>query len=126
MNTRMYLCVALLALAPAAARAQDAKEGQTYTMFQVEQEVTVKSGGRPVYPAALVAQRLRGEVLVQYVVDENGRPQMSSFKVLRTTNPLFADAVRKAVAGATYHPAEIAGKRVRQLVQQPFTFAVGS
>jgi len=35
----------------------------------------------------------------------------------------FSEAVKKAVSATTYRPAELQGKKVRQLVQQPYKFA---
>ncbi len=50
---------------------------------------------------------------------------MGSYKVLKTTHELFGSAVKNALPGMRFIPAEVGGRRVRQLVQQPFTFAIG-
>jgi outer membrane biosynthesis protein TonB len=42
--------------------------------------------------------------------------------IISSSHPLFADAVRRAVAVAVFTPALRAGKPVRQLVHQPFEF----
>ena len=49
---------------------------------------------------------------------------MDSFKVLKSTDELFTQAVRNAMPSIQYSPAMIGGKAVNQLVQQSFQFAV--
>jgi protein TonB len=66
---------------------------------------------------------IEGNVIVQFIVDENGAALMDSFKVLRSNDNSFSDAVKKAVSQTTYLPAELQGRKVRQLVQQPYKFA---
>lgn len=96
---------------------------QAYFEFQVTQTVRQLSGPPPAYPPALLEAHIEGRVLVQFVVDTLGRAEMRTFKVLVSSNPMFADAVREALPSMRYEPARLAGKRVRQVVQQPFTFA---
>ena len=114
------------ALQPAVAAAQDTKPAeteQTYLEFQVEQTAKIRNAVTPIYPDRLRAAKVEGLVLVQFVVNENGSAQMESFKVLRSTDNEFSEAVKKAVNASSFHPAEIKGKKVKQLVQQPYKFA---
>ena len=76
----------------------------------------------PVYPPDLRIARTQGEVLVQFVVDTAGLPEMASFKVLRSSHALFTESVRAAVANFRFSPAELNGRKVRVLVQQPMNF----
>jgi protein TonB len=64
--------------------------------------------------------------LVQYVVDTTGLAVMSTFKVLKATDPAFADAVQTTLPFMRFAPATIGGHRVKQLVQEPFDFAIGA
>jgi protein TonB len=57
-------------------------------------------------------------------VDTLGRPELASFKVLQSSHEPFVDAVRDALPGMRFVPAEMHGHRVRQLVQQPFVFSL--
>jgi len=75
-----------------------------------------------VYPAALFAARVNGTVIAEFVVDTAGHVEDGSFAIVSSTDPLFSEAVRQAVQGATYTPAIRRGTRVRQVVQQPFDF----
>jgi protein TonB len=65
---------------------------------------------------------VEGEVQAQFIVNEDGRAETNSFKVLKATNDLFAAAVRSALPQMRFYPAEVGGKHVRQLVQQSFQF----
>lgn len=76
----------------------------------------------PVYPEALEKARVEGDVIAQFVVDETGRPDTSSFKVLKSSNALFTQAVKAVLPAMRFEPAEVGGHKVRQLVQIPFGF----
>jgi len=96
---------------------------QTYFEFQVEKPVAQIPGtGSPRYPDALRSSGVEGEVQAQFVVDEDGRAEVGSFKVLKATNDLFANAVRAALPNMRFYAAEVGGHKVKQLVQQSFQF----
>jgi protein TonB len=98
---------------------------QTYLDFEVQKPVVQAPGSAaPRYPELLKAAGVEGDVLVEFVVDSTGHAEPSSFKVLRTTHELFALAVRNALPGMRFLPAEVNGRKVRQLVRQPFVFAI--
>lgn len=78
----------------------------------------------PVYPDALRASGIEGQVLAQFVVDSAGRVELATFRVLDSQHPLFVAAVRSALSRIRYLPAEARGARVAQLVQQSFHFTV--
>jgi protein TonB len=50
--------------------------------------------------------------------------EQGSFHVLQPTHDLFAAAVRDALGRARFKPAEVGGHKVRQLVEQTFTFRI--
>lgn len=101
------------------------QNGHTYFSFQVEQPARAAAGNpSPVYPPELRKNFVEGEVTAQFTVLENGRADMDTFKVIRSTNNLFSEAVRDAVRRGWFAPAQIAGKPVKQLVQLPFVFKV--
>ena len=96
---------------------------QTYYEFQVEKPVAQIPGtGAPRYPDALRSSGVEGEVQAQFVVNEEGKADVGTFKVLKATNDLFANAVRSALPNMRFYAAEVGGKKVKQLVQQSFQF----
>jgi protein TonB len=98
-------------------------DNQTYFEFQVEKQVSPFPGNpAPRYPDMLRSANVEGEVLAQFVVDTTGRADMSQFKVLKSTHDLFTNAVKAALPNMKFYPAEVGGKKVKQLVQMPFQF----
>ena len=98
---------------------------QPYFDFQVEKPVVAAPGSAgPSYPDMLRSAGIEGQVLAQFVVDTTGRADMSTFKALKTDNDLFTTAVKNALARMRFLPAEVGGRKVKQLVQQPFQFSL--
>ena len=98
---------------------------QPYFEFQVEKQVQQIPGtGNLRYPDMLRSANVEGEVLAQFVVDENGRFEPGTFKVIKSSNDLFTQAVKNALPNMRFYAAEIGGRKVKQLVQQPFTFSL--
>ena len=99
-------------------------DNQTYFEFQVEKQAAPNGGIQTRYPSVLQSQGVEGKVQVQFVVDTTGRAEMGSWKVLESSNELFSQAAKDAVRSARFFPAEVGGRKVRQLVQLPLTFAI--
>ena len=98
---------------------------QAYFDFQVEKPVAqIPGSGAPRYPDILRSASVEGEVLAQFVVDTLGRVEISTFKVIRKSHDLFEASVRAALPNMRFMPAEVGGRKVKQLVQQPFVFAL--
>src|SRR5687768_7546458 len=94
-----------------------------FNAFEVDVEVVAIAGAYgPRYPEGLRAAGTEGQVIAQFIVNEKGRADQKSFKVLTSTHPQFTDAVRRALPQMRFHPAKIGGKPVSQLVQQQFQF----
>jgi TonB family protein len=94
-----------------------------YFEFEVEKPALAERGNpAPKYPAHLRERGIHGEVLAQFVVDETGRAEMGTFKVLKASHEGFVKAVRAVVPRMRFIPAEIAGCKVRQVVQLPLGF----
>lgn len=98
---------------------------QTYFEFQVERPAAMLDDSpKPKYPAVLESSGIAGEVQAQFVVSSSGKADMNSFKVLKSSNELFTQAVKNVLPRMRFSPAQIGGKPVNQLVQQSFQFAV--
>lgn len=92
---------------------------------QVERQVTVLPGApAPRYPESLRAAGIEGSVLAQFTVNELGLVERDSVRFVRSDNVLFEESVRSALARMRFSPAEVAGRKVRQLVQMPFVFTL--
>ncbi|HEX6533906.1 MAG TPA: energy transducer TonB [Gemmatimonadaceae bacterium] len=126
------IAVTALLVTPLAAFAQQSRgsdggsgpnTSQAYFEFQVEKPALPREGNpRPRYPASLLRRGIPGEVLAQFVVDTNGKADVSTFVILRASDSTFVRPVREIIPRLRFYPAEVAGQRVRQLVQQSFLF----
>ena len=65
-----------------------------------------------------------GSVAARYVVDTTGFADTSSFQVMKSTNREFIAAVREALPYMRFQPAKIGQLKVRQLVEQQFSFKI--
>jgi TonB family protein len=108
---------------PVAVSAEATNTGP-YLASQVDKEVVITHNVVPEFPAALKNDQQRGEVVARFVVDVNGRVDMDTFEVVSSTDPRFVQAVRDAVSLTRFVPAELGGRKVKQVVQVPFIFAV--
>ena len=94
-----------------------------FNSFEVDVEVVaIASTVRPQYPDMLRSSGTEGQVIAQFVVNEKGRVDRKTFKVISSTHRLFSDAVDRALPQMRFKPAKIGGKPVSQLVQQLFVF----
>lgn len=82
------------------------------------------SSAAPSYPAELLKKNVEGYVSARYVVDTTGSADAATLAVLYATDPLFVQAVRDALPFMRFEPARLHGNKVRQLVQQQFTFRI--
>jgi protein TonB len=96
-----------------------------YRADQVEKQVAVVPGGAaPRYPESLRSSGVEGQVIAEFVVDEQGRAEEGRVRFVRSDNQLFEDAVRVALRRMRFVPAEVGGRKVKQLVQMPFVFTL--
>lgn len=95
------------------------------TYDEAEVDVAVRPlGGAvvPKYPESQRSANSSGTVSVQFIVSADGRVESGSIKILSSPHNDFSEAVRRALLSTRYRPAEAGGKKVRQLVEQNFTF----
>ena len=72
----------------------------------------------------MLKQGVQGSVVTQYVVDTTGFADTTSLRILSTTHAEFADAVRAALPYMRFFPAKVGDRKVRQLVEQEFSFKI--
>jgi protein TonB len=96
-----------------------------FTILDVDTAVVRSaSSAAPAYPIKLLDAKITGSVLAQYIVDTTGFADTASFHVMKATNQGFVDAVREALPYMRFKPAKIGPMKVRQLVEQNFSFKI--
>ena len=97
-----------------------------YFEFQVEKPVMqAPATHRRRGTRTCSVRRRRRRSLAQFVVDTTGRVETSVVQGhQQSTHELFTTAVKNALPRMRFIPAEVGGKKVKQLVQQPFSFAI--
>lgn len=76
----------------------------------------------PEYPVGLRMLGLRGEVVVEFVVDSEGR--VKNPIVVRTLHPVFNEAALTAIGRWRFAPGRVAGRPVNTLMQQAISFTL--
>ncbi len=103
----------------------EVKGDEVMTVLEVDSAATrVEDGAAPPYPPAMLARKIEGSVAVQYIVDTTGRADTSSFRVLEATHEDFAESVRRTLPQMRFRAAKMNETKVRQLVQQLFSFRI--
>lgn len=92
----------------------------------IDTPVRVLAERAPRYPETLRAAGIAGEVKMQFVIDTLGRVEPSSLRVLTSSHELFTRAVVASLHQARFTPGEVAGRRVRTLVERSFRFNIGA
>jgi hypothetical protein len=96
-----------------------------FTFLEVDSAVVrSQSSAAPAYPLDLLTKKIQGSVNARYVVDTTGFADTTSFEVLTATNEGFIRAVRDALPYMRFTSAKIGTHKVRQIVEQSFTFRI--
>jgi outer membrane biosynthesis protein TonB len=100
-------------------------QDSVFSILEVDTAVVrSQNSAAPAYPLKLLEAHVMGTVAARYVVDTTGFADTASFTVLRSTHPEFVAAVRDALPYMRFSPAKIGPLKVRQLVEQNFTFRI--
>jgi TonB family protein len=76
----------------------------------------------PLYPDYLRARGIEGSVVIRFIVDTLGHADSTTLRIVETSHPGFADAVRTALPRMLFIPAQLDGRPVPQLVMREFRF----
>ncbi|MGQ0646161.1 MAG: TonB family protein [Gemmatimonadaceae bacterium] len=105
--------------------APEIEADQVMTVLEVDTAAArYEDSAAPPYPRAMLDKRIEGSVAVQYVVDTTGRADTTSFVVLSTTHADFAKSVKATLPQMRFRSAIMNSQKVRQLVQQLFSFKI--
>jgi len=98
---------------------------QTFQEFQVEKPAALLPGNvPPAYPQQLRLANVEGKLLTRFVVDTTGRPIVETVRIVERSDDRFVPSVREAIPNLRFSPADVGGKKVKQLVEMPFTFSL--
>lgn len=134
---RRVLVSAALALAPAAAHAQQDARGagggkDTYELSAVEEIPRILNASEFMqamvaeYPPLLRVLGVGGRVNVRFRVLHTGRVDSLSIRVHQSTNARFDEPAKRAVNVLRFRPAYVNGRPVRAWVELPIVFEVGA
>lgn len=104
--------------------------GGTYTAAVVDRQAELSNRRdlprlmRRLYPSALQSAGQGGRVVVQFVVGVNGRVDMSTVKVMSSTNSGFEAPTREALGAFRFRPARMGDQNVRMLTQMPIVWEI--
>lgn len=76
------------------------------------------------YPSVMRDSRVAGRVVVEVIVDENGRVREGSARIVETTHPAFGEATLRAVERFRFSPARMGGTPVPVRVTIPINWTV--
>ncbi|MGZ8493449.1 MAG: energy transducer TonB [Gemmatirosa sp.] len=99
-----------------------------YMETQVQERAQLQ--GRPRAPNVVEEMRRAGlrdgqlEVVTEFVVDAQGKPEPGTLRVVRATNPVLEPPARDAVIALRFKPAAIGGIAVRQIVRHAFDWRI--
>lgn len=78
------------------------------------------------YPPLLRDSGIGGTVQVELVIDESGRPDVSTVTIISADHEQFADAARRVIERMRFRPAKVNGQGVKIRIQIPITFQPSS
>jgi hypothetical protein len=101
------------------------KLSDVMTVLEVDSAVARDpNSAAPPYPPDMLKEHIEGSASVQFIVDTTGVADTASFQILAATHPAFARSVRETLPLMRFHPAVLQSRKVRQLVQQMFSFKI--
>lgn len=103
-------------------------DGDVYLAAEVEDrpEVADASKCQPAYPPVMQSAGIPGKVVMQFVVNTDGKVDPTQFKVISSTHKAFEGPAKEAMLGCTFKPGKSRGQPVRVMVQQSLSFKLGS
>jgi protein TonB len=103
-------------------------DGQVFLAAEVDETPQVENAAacQPKYPPVMQSAGIPGKVVMQFVVNVDGRVDQGTFKVVNSTHKAFEDPAREAMYKCAFKPGKSRGQPVRVLVQQSLAFKLGS
>jgi TonB family protein len=121
---------AAAAALPPAEQVPPSGGGGVYELSQVERQPDLRNGRDVLrflernYPRSLRDARVQGNVMVTFVLDEEGKADMGTVQVTSSSDPAFEGPALRAVERMRFRPAQVDGRDVRVRVTLPIQFQV--
>ncbi|MGB9589312.1 MAG: TonB family protein [Candidatus Hydrothermia bacterium] len=93
-----------------------------YEAYAVEVIPEITEMVRPDYPPVAMQAGIEGRVVVQVVVDENGRVIPGTERILASTNDVFNEPALTAARACIFRPGQMGDRAVKVRVNIPFAF----
>ena len=93
-----------------------------FVATEVDTPAKVVGMPEPEFPDSLRALGISGSVVIEFIIEADGRLNKESVGIVSATHTRFADAARLAILDATFVPAMKAQRPVAQVYQLPVTF----
>ncbi len=97
--------------------------GPVFDISELDRTPQPKFQSAPQYPFEMRRAGVRGEVVVDFVVDSNGDVQ--SARAIRSSRPEFESAAVQAVSRWRFSPGQKSGQSVNAHLQVPIVFTLG-
>ena len=99
-------------------------EGEVFLAAEVDEtpQVDNPANCQPRYPQVMQSAGIPGKVVMQFVVNTDGKVDPSSLKVMNSTHKAFEDPAKEALIKCAFKPGRSRGQPVRVLVQQAVAF----
>ena len=89
---------------------------------KLDKDPKIKKSVSPRYPPELKKERITGEVVLVFIVDEEGKPR--NIEIGSSTDDRFNQAAIDALAATHFEPGEKDGKTVKTQLRLPITFTL--
>ena len=99
-------------------------EGEVFLAAEVDEtpQATDMAACSPEFPPVMKSAGIPGRVVMQFVVNTDGKADPGSLKVMNSTHKAFEDPARAAILKCPFKPGRSRGQPVRVLVQQAVSF----
>ena len=77
-----------------------------------------------VYPRMMQQANIKGNVILQFIVDTTGHVERGSSEVINSTHRAFEGAARDMILRCRFRPGRVRGRAVRALMRLPIIFAL--
>ncbi|HXW96200.1 MAG TPA: energy transducer TonB [Gemmatimonadales bacterium] len=102
-------------------------EGQVFLSAEVDEVPSAVDPAtcQPKFPPVMQSAGIPGKVVMQFVVNTDGKIDPSTLKIVNSTHKAFEEPAKEALNRCAFKPGKSRGQPVRVLVQQAMSFKLG-